>query len=1000
MSGMRFWAPQLLFMWQLLWLLVQARPLPELALDPNLLTTTTLGLTEPWPQDQQNLAEEPSYTAGEVEFPSQKEVSALQTESSEEEEEEPIEVPPKKGSTTPQVHFASAELSAGNEEGPAQPPEIPEAALLHPKPAQAQQPTPPAIAVESLDLGLIITPRPMEEAAQPTTLQHTTVSPEIPEVTPPHPEPSEVPEEEEEEPIEVPPKKGSTTPQMHFASAELSAGNEEGPAQPPEIPEATLLHPKPAQAQQPTPPAIAVESVDLGLTITPRPVEEAEQPTTLQHTTAPPEHPAVTPPYPGPAQAQQPTPPAIAVESVDLGLIITPRPMEEAEQPTTLQHTTAPPEHSAVTPFHPGPAQAQQPTPPAIAVESVDLGLTITPRPMEEAEQPTTLQHTTAPPEHPAVTPPYPGPAQAQQPTSPAIVVESVDLGLIITPRPMEEAEQPTTLQQTTAPPEHSAVTPFHPGPAQAQQPTPPAIAVESVDLGLTITPRPMEEAEQPTTLQQTTAPPEHPAVALSYLGAVQSRQPTLPGVMEGTKSLQPGPSERVPPMTENKATRSVCQLCSCRNETLSCVALDSTQRLHSVPVLQPGIDKDTFTTLDLRGNAIVSLSENSWQSFHHIEKLILSGNEITELRENSFKGLLSLKYLDLSCNKIQFIEKNTFESLPFLQHLNLSCNSLEKLSLETFKAWHGMQFLYKIILDQNPLTTIEDPNLLKLPALKYLDLGTTEVSLKTVETIIMKTHELEKLILPSRLSCCLCQLKNDIEAVSKTIKLHCEAECVVNTPCEELSTAKAALLDAVRSHRESTSTELTIEPEKTSPETLGNMLSNLMRLLKKLLKGKEQVEVPKEEWETGQLVNTNTNAQDEEEEQESSEMKTELPSYLLNKKLIVAIPISVAAMMFIFLLCLILICHRFAKEREGSSRSSPESEMEAGGVWSRRPLGLKNVYRPLTTIWKKNMVQRLHDESSDEDESPDKMDEGELTEVRIEGSESAAEDTGEERES
>ncbi|XP_066106765.1 leucine-rich repeat-containing protein 37A-like [Saccopteryx bilineata] len=832
MSGMRFWAPQLLFIWQLLWLLVQARPLPELALDPNLLTTTTLVLTKPWPQDQQNLAEEPSYTAGEVEFPSQKEVSALQTESSEEEEEEPIEVPPKKGSTPPQLHFASAALSAGNEEGPAQSPEIPEATLLHPKPAQAQQPTPPTIAVESVDLGLTITPRPMEEAVQPTTLQHTTMSPEHPE--------------------------------------------------------ATLLHPKPAQAQQPTLPAIVVESVDLGLIITPRPMEEAEQPTTLQQTTAPPGHPAVTPPYPGPAQAQQPTPPAIAVESVD-------------------------------------------------------LGLTITPRPMEEAEQPTTLQHTTAPPGHPVVTPPYPGPAQAQQPT-------------------------------------------------------PPAIAVESVDLGLTITPRPMEEAVQPTTLQHTTAPPEHTAVTLLHLDSVQSRQPTLPGVMEGTISLKPEPSELVP--IQEKATRSVCQLCSCRNETLSCVALDSTQRLRSVPVLQPGIDKDTFTTLDLRENAITSLSENSWESFHHIEKLILSGNEITELRENSFKGLLSLKYLDLSCNKIRFIEKNTFESLPFLQHLNLSCNSLENLSLGTFEAWHGMQFLYKIILDQNPLTTIEDPNLLKLPALKYLDLGTTEVSLKTVETVIMKTHELEKLILPSRLSCCLCQLKNDIEAVSKTIKLHCEAECVVNTPCEELSTAKAALLDAVRSHRERTSTELTIEPEKISPEKSDDNLTTILRLLKKLLKQEEQVKVPKEEWETGQLVNANTNAQDEEEEQESSEMKTELPSYLLNKNLIVVIPISVAAMMFVLLLCLILICHRFAKGREGSSRSSPESEMEAGGVWSRRPLGLENAYRPLTTIWKKNMVQRLHDESSDEDESPDKMDEGELTEVKTEGSKPASEDTGEARES
>ncbi|XP_066118711.1 leucine-rich repeat-containing protein 37A3-like [Saccopteryx bilineata] len=879
MSGMCFWAPQLLFMWQLLWLLVQARPLPELALDPNLLTTTTLGLTEPWPQDQQNLAEEPSYTAGEVEFPSQKEVSALQPESSEEEEEEePIEVPPKKDSTPPQVHFASAELSAGNEE----------ATFLHPKPAQAQQPTPPAISVESLDLGLIITPRPMEEAAQPTTLQHTTVSPEIPEVTPPHPEPSEVLEEEEEEPIEVPPKKGSTIPQLHFASAELSAGNEEGPAQPPEIPEATLLHAKPAQAQQPTPPAIAVQPVDLGLIITPRPMEEAEQPTTLQHTTAPPEHPAVTPPHRESAQAQQ----------------------------------------------------------------------------------------------------------------QPAIQVTA--LMFIVNQHPLEEAGQLTALQQTTAPPENLEVTASHRESAQAGLPTTPPVTVQSVDLGLTITPQPMEEAGQLTTLQQTTAPPEHSEVALSYLGSVQSRQPTLPGDMEGTKSLQPEPSKLVPPTTEEKATMSVCKLCSCMYETLSCVAPDPKQKLRSVPVLQPSIDKDTFTILDLRGNAITSWVETIWNSYQNLEKLILNGNEITELKKNSFKGLLSLKYLDLSCNKIQFIERNVFENLPFLEHLDLSCNSLEKLSLGTFEAWHRMQFLEKIILNRNPLTTIEDPYLFKLPALKYLDLGATQVSLKTVETVIMKTRKLEKLILPSLLTCCLCQLKNDIEAVSETVKLDCETACVLNTPCDEdLSTAKAALLDAVRSHRESTSTELTIEPEKTSPETRDNLLSDLMSLLRKFLKEKQKVEVPNAEWETGHLKNKSIHSKNE-------KIKTELPPYLFNKNLIVALPISVAAAMLFFLFCLIVICHKLYKEeRKGSSRgflpvmghnrSSPESEMEAGSVWSRRPLWLNDLYRPLTTIQKKSMAERLQDESSDEDESPDKMHQDE---VRIDISEPAAEDTGEERES
>ncbi|KAM8813611.1 leucine-rich repeat-containing protein 37B-like [Rhynchonycteris naso] len=215
---------------------------------------------------------------------------------------------------------------------------------------------------------------------------------------------------------------------------------------------------------------------------------------------------------------------------------------------------------------------------------------------------------------------------------------------------------------------------------------------------------------------------------------------------MGGTKSLQPEPSKLVPSTIKEKATMSVCKLCTCRNETLSCVALGPKQRLRSVPVLQPSIDNNTFTTLDLRGNAISSLDENTWKSYQHIEKLILSGNEITELRKKSFEGLLFLKYLDLSCNKIQFIERNTFESLPFLLCLNLSCNSIKQLSVGTFEAWHRMHFLHEIILNHNPLTTVEDPYFFELPALKYLDMGTTQVLLKTVETVIMKTCQLEKL--------------------------------------------------------------------------------------------------------------------------------------------------------------------------------------------------------------------------------------------------------------
>ncbi|KAI5141907.1 Leucine-Rich Repeat-Containing Protein 37A3, partial [Manis pentadactyla] len=103
----------------------------------------------------------------------------------------------------------------------------------------------------------------------------------------------------------------------------------------------------------------------------------------------------------------------------------------------------------------------------------------------------------------------------------------------------------------------------------------------------------------------------------------------------------------------------------------------------------------------------------------------ILSDNQLSELHKDSFEVLLSLQYLDLSCNKILSIERRTFESLPFLQFINLGCNLITELSFGTFQAWHGMQFLHT------------------------LDMGKTQVTLKTVESIVMMSPKLEKLCAP-----------------------------------------------------------------------------------------------------------------------------------------------------------------------------------------------------------------------------------------------------------
>ncbi|XP_059991764.1 leucine-rich repeat-containing protein 37A-like isoform X3 [Lagenorhynchus albirostris] len=118
-------------------------------------------------------------------------------------------------------------------------------------------------------------------------------------------------------------------------------------------------------------------------------------------------------------------------------------------------------------------------------------------------------------------------------------------------------------------------------------------------------------------------------------------------------------------------------------------------------------------------------------------------------------------------------------------------------------------------------------------------DMGTTQVSLTTVESILMMTHELEKLILPNHMGCCLCQFKDSIEVACKTVKLRCDSECLTDvTPCvpsfltdEETSirNAEGSLMKVLQARKKNTTTELTIESERASSDKSAVSLSGFM---------------------------------------------------------------------------------------------------------------------------------------------------------------------------
>ncbi|XP_070339504.1 leucine-rich repeat-containing protein 37A3-like isoform X3 [Equus asinus] len=706
------------------------------------------------------------------------------------------------------------EPSATLQEQPAQPPEHHEVSVSPPGHHDAQPLKLPNVTVKPADVQLTLTAEPTTEV-RPSPVQH-----EAPTLH------HEKPPTQQEAPTQHPePTEGLRPPVQH-----------EYPSQPPESfmnvaqpsvsPEVTFSPLGLGEAQHPLLPNTTSKPLDLEVVVTPEPTKEVGHSPVYQEappqSPVPPEQVELSPAYVKPI-LQSPESPEKAESSLGQQEAVaqTPDPLKEIVKQEAPAQPPEPPKeivaqsavHNEMTAPPQEQDQAHNSSLPSVPVTPVDVGVAISSEPTTVVEQSTALQQTTAPPDHSEVTLAHPEQAQDQHPNLTGVTVPPLDTGPTVTPEPTTEFDQSTALQQTTAPPGDHDMTLPHPEQAQDQHPNLTGVTVPPLDTGPTVTPEPTTEVDQSTALQQTTAPPGDHDVTLPHPEQAQDQHPNLTGVtvppVDGEVNItqQPGSPEiaplppTIPPSVihppqyamqqasgteqpeQNPTTHiKICVLCSCKDETLSCIGLSPKQKLRTVPVLEPHAYNGTLTILNFQGNYISYIDENIWNTYRWAEKLILSENFLSELHKDSFEGLLSLQYL---------------------------------------------------ILSRNPLTTVEDSYLFKLPALKYLDMGTTQVSLATIESILMMTLELEKLVLPSRMACCLCQFKNNIEVVCKTVKLHCDSECLTNTTrCDEeasIGNAEGSFMKVLQARKKNTSTELTIVPEKASSDKNGVSLSAFM---------------------------------------------------------------------------------------------------------------------------------------------------------------------------
>ncbi|XP_063484903.1 leucine-rich repeat-containing protein 37B-like isoform X1 [Symphalangus syndactylus] len=661
----------------------------------------------------------------------------------------------------------------------------PTAVTMGVEPSPAQQDNPP-ILVEQADFSLAQPDLPSlplhspEKIESPVHQEATAQTLDPPKEAEPSPVQQGLPAEPPEPHKEVEPSATQQEALGHprKSTVEVSPPQWEIAAQPSEPPE--KVKPSPALQQAPTrllKPPKEVESSPVQQAV---PAQSSDPAMVTEPSLTQQMAPSLPPEFP------QEVEPSVTQQEVPAQI---PEPPMEAEPSLTKQEATvqAPESPKEVEPSRQQMVPVQLPEPPK-----------------EVAAQP---------PAHYEVTVPTPGQDPAQHSTLPSVTVQPLGLGLFIIPESMIEVELSPTMQETPTQPPKKVLPQLEVKPSPTTEET----SAQPPDPGLAITPEPTPEIGHSTVLEENTAPRPDQVQTLHRSLTEVTGPPTK------LESSQDSLVQSETALEEQKASTStnMCELCTCGDETLSCVDLSPKQRLYQVPVPEPNTYNGILTTLNFQGNYISYIDGNVWKAYSWTKKLILSENYLTELHNDSFEGLLYLQYLDLSCNTIQHIERRTFESLPFLQYIDLGCNLITELRHGAFQAWHGMQFLHNLILNRNPLTAVEDPYLFELPALKYLDMGTTHITLTTLKNILTMTVELEKLILPSHMACCLCQFKNSIEAVCKTVKLHCNPACLTNTVhCPEeasVGNPEGAFMKVLLARKQHTSTELTIESEAPS---------------------------------------------------------------------------------------------------------------------------------------------------------------------------------------
>ena len=180
--------------------------------------------------------------------------------------------------------------------------------------------------------------------------------------------------------------------------------------------------------------------------------------------------------------------------------------------------------------------------------------------------------------------------------------------------------------------------------------------------------------------------------------------------------------SEVVPPTTTTSQTRTMCpEQCYCISETIANCAKSS---LDHVPHEQL---PHSLRSLDLSGNQIREITNDTLEHFPNLTELDLSGNWLVNISRNAFTGLPSLQRLMLKDNQLRNQDLRFLQHLPSsLQYLDLSSNQIEEFGPEELG---NLPNVVTLSLSGNRLTTFFIDAVSTMPGLQTLNLSWNQLT-------------------------------------------------------------------------------------------------------------------------------------------------------------------------------------------------------------------------------------------------------------------------------